>query len=142
MTDGNGGIIAMVFLGIAGAWVFQLYLTYQQSMRFNDTLMPLRRQGRTAIGLGGKKFFGGRALVAIAHQGDTVVDARVMKGYTVFARPKPFPEIVGLSLTRLAGDDPVPGLPAKVRGAAQMAATTLLAPPKPDPVVEPKGSAE
>lgn len=120
------------FIAIAAAWVAQMYFTYQQAMRFNDTLKPLRQQGRTAIGLGGKKFFGGRAFVAIAHQGDTVVDARTMKGYTIFARPQVMPELIGLSLTQLAGDGDIPGLPDKVRSAAQMAASTLIASTKPE----------
>lgn len=130
---------AVFFIAIAGAWVFQLYFSYQQAMRFNDTLMPLRQQGRTAVGLGGKKFYRGKAFVAIAHQGDTVVDARVMKGFTIFARPVPMPELIGLSLTRLASDEKIPGLSDKVRGAAQMAATTLLSPTQPEQSVSESG---
>ena len=117
---------AAFFIAIAIAWVLQLYFSYQQAMRFNDTLKPLRQKGRTAVGLGGKKFYRGKAFVAIAHQGDEVVDARMMKGFTIFARPRPFPELIGLSLTRLASDEKLPGMSDKVRSAAQMAASTLL----------------
>ena len=111
---------------IAGAWVFQLYFTFKQSMAFNDALKPLRAQGRVAVGLGGKRYKGGRAFVAIAEKGGAVVDARVMTGFTVFAKPIAFSELNGLSLALLAGDGDIPGLKAKVRSAAQMAATTLL----------------
>jgi DNA-binding transcriptional regulator of glucitol operon len=123
---GISGWLAFIFGLIAVMWVFQLYLTYQQAMRFNDTLKPLRQHGRTAVGLGGRRYRGGRAFVALAHQGDDVVDARVMTGLTVFAKPIPAPELIGLSLTQLAGDEPIPGLKDKVRSAARMAAKTLL----------------
>jgi hypothetical protein len=49
-----------------------------------------------------------------------------MTGLTVFAKPIPAPELIGLSLTQLAGDEPIPGLKDKVRSAARMAAKTLL----------------
>jgi DNA-binding transcriptional regulator of glucitol operon len=116
----------MIFILIAVMWVFQLFFTYRQAMKFNDHLKPLRQAGRTAVGLGGKRYRGGRAFVALAHQGDEVVDARVMTGFTVFAKAIPAPELVGLSLTLLASDDDIPNLKAKVRSAAQMAAKTLL----------------
>jgi DNA-binding transcriptional regulator of glucitol operon len=125
--------LAVFFIAIAVAWVFQLYFTYDQAMKFNETLKPLREQGKTAIGLGGKRFLGGRAFVALAHKGDTVVDARSMTGFTIFARPKVMPALIGLSLTRLAGDGDIPGVPDKVRKAAQMAASTLVNSTKPDP---------
>ena len=118
-----------VILVIIGAmWVSQLLMTYKQAMKFNDELTAIRRQGESAVGIGGKRYLGGRAFVAIARQGDTVVDARVMTGFTVFAGPKPFPALKGLSLTELAGDGNIAGLNRKVRSAAQMAASTLLKP--------------
>ena len=120
--------LPVVFLLIGALWFAQLILTYKQAMRFNDSLKELRTQGESAIGMGGKRYRGGRAFVAIARQGDTVVDARVMTGFTVFAGPKPFPALKGLSLTELAGDGDIAGLNRKVRSAAQMAASTLLKP--------------
>lgn len=123
-TD-NAGLI-LLLIGVM--WVVQLFLTYRQAMRFNDTLKPLRQQGRTAIGMGGKRYRGGRAFVAIAEKEGIVVDARMMTGFTVFAAPKPCPELIGLSLTRLAEDGDIPGMSKKVKLAAQMAANTLLRP--------------
>lgn len=118
--------LILVLIGVM--WFAQLILTYKQAMKFNDSLKALRAQGESAVGMGGKRYRGGRAFVAIARQGDTVVDARVMTGWTVFAGPKPFPALKGLSLTELAGDGDIPQLNRKVRGAAQMAASTLLKP--------------
>ena len=118
--------VVLIIMLIAAMWLVQLFLTFKQSMRFNDVLKPLRSQGRTAVGLGGKRYRGGRAFVAIAQQGDTVVDARMMTGFTVFARPQECPELKGLSLTLLASDAPIAGMKDKVRSAARMAAETLL----------------
>ncbi len=120
--------LPLVFILIGITWFAQLILTYKQAMKFNDSLKELRAQGESAIGMGGKRYRGGRAFVAIARQGETVVDARVMTGFTVFAGPKPFPALKGLSLTELAGDGDIPQLSRKVRSAAQMAASTLLKP--------------
>ena len=118
--------IWIIFVGIGIGWIFQLILTHRQAMGFNDALKPLRQQGRTAVGIGGRRYRGGRAFVALAQQGDSVVDARVMTGFTTFARPLPYPKLNGLSPTLLAGDESIPDLPAKVRDAARMAASTLL----------------
>jgi glucitol operon activator protein len=123
MSDIN---IPMIFVVAGILWVLQLFMTYRQSMRFNDVLKPLRAQGRVAIGLGGKYYKGGRAFVAIAEKGGVVVDARVMTGVTVFAKPQDAPSLKGLSLTQLADDGDIVGMKAKVRSAAQMAANTLL----------------
>lgn len=120
--------LPLILILIGVMWFAQLILTYKQAMKFNDSLKALRAQGESAVGMGGKRYRGGRAFVAIARQGDTVVDARVMTGWTVFAGPKPFPALKGLSLTELAGDGDIPQLNRKVRSAAQMAASTLLKP--------------
>jgi DNA-binding transcriptional regulator of glucitol operon len=120
--------LPVVLFVIGVMWVSQLLLTYNQAMKFNNSLKTLRAQGESAVGMGGKRYRGGRAFVAIARQGDTVVDARVMTGFTVFAAPKPFPGLNGLSLTELAGDGDIPQLSRKIRSAAQMAASTLLKP--------------
>lgn len=120
------GQYATFFLAIGVMWFAQIFLTYRQANRFNAELKPLRAQGRASIGMGGKLYKGGRAFVAIAEKAGIVVDARVMTGFTVLAAPKPCPELIGLSLTRLAEDGNIPGLSDKVRTAAQMAANTLL----------------
>lgn len=118
--------IPQFFALAAVMWVIQLYMTYRQSMRFNDVLKPLRAQGRVAVGLGGKYYKGGRAFVAIAEKGGEVVDARIMTGATVFAKPQELSLLKGLSLTHLASDEPIANLKDKARSAARMAATTLL----------------
>jgi glucitol operon activator protein len=119
-------MIPEIFAAAAVMWVLQLFMTYRQSMRFNDVLKPLRAQGRVAVGLGGRYYKGGRAFVAIAEKGGEVVDARIMTGATVFAKPRELPLLKGLSLAHLASDEPIAGLKDKARSAAQMAATTLL----------------
>lgn len=128
MPSGFADNVGLVLIMIGVMWVFQLILTYRQAMRFNDTLKPLRAQGRTAVGMGGKRYRGGRAFVAVAEKEGIVVDARIMTGFTVFAAPKPCPELIGLSLTRLSEDGDIPGVSRKAKLAAQMAADTLLRP--------------
>lgn len=123
------GNLGLFFGSIAVMWALQMYFTYRQSLKFTGELKVLRQQGRSAIGMGGKLFKGGRAFVAVAEKDGIVVDARVMTGFTVLAAPKPLPSLKGLSLTLLAGDSNIAGMKDKVRSAARMAAETLLKQP-------------
>jgi glucitol operon activator protein len=114
------------FLALALMLAAQLYLTALQSKAFMRTVRELRRKGSVAIGLGGRKFLGRRAYVALAADRDgRVVDAVVLRGITQFARPKPLPQVVGLRVRRLAGPKPIDGCDAIERAAARQAAQTL-----------------
>jgi len=77
------------------AWITQIFLGYMQLRAFNRMLMELPsdkiiKMGRT------KGNFKPRTLVALVLDHDeTILEAKIMKGFTVFARPKAFNEIIG-----------------------------------------------
>jgi glucitol operon activator protein len=116
------------FLALALALGFQLYLTAQQSKHFMAEVRRLRQNGTVAIGLGGRKWLGRKAYVALSvDPSRRVIEAVVLRGITQFARPKPAPHLVGWTTKRLAGKASVPGADKIERAAARQAAETLNA---------------
>jgi DNA-binding transcriptional regulator of glucitol operon len=108
-------------------WVFQLYMAVKQSQRFADALKEIRTPGTTTtVGIGGYRYRGGRAFVAIAQKDGVVTGAKVLTGLTVFANAKPFNELVGHKLTDLLEGKGLEGMKKKFVEATQMAAKTLL----------------
>ncbi len=119
-------LIWILFL-IAVMWVFQLYLAVKQSQRFSNDLREIRTPGTTTtVGMGGYRYRGGRAFVAMAQKDGEVTGARILSGLTVFANSKPFEDIVGHKLTDLAEGKGLENQKFKVVEATKHAAKTLL----------------
>ena len=116
-------LLAAVVLG----WIVQAYLTYQQSMAFNDQVRALRRSGTVSVGVAGNRYRGGRAYVAVAVDDDANVvrDAMTLSGWTTFARGKSLPGLVGAKVNQVKGDRDFPGLSKQQREAARQAVTLL-----------------
>jgi DNA-binding transcriptional regulator of glucitol operon len=120
-------VLIWIFLLIAAMWIFQLYLAVQQSRRFSEALKEIRTPGTTTmVGMGGKRYVGGRAFVALAHIDQKVTGAKVLSGLTVFSNAKNLDAVVGMSLQELSEGNPIPGHKPKVALAAKNAADTLL----------------
>lgn len=118
--------LAIVFGGLVVMWVIQMYFTWLQSQRFMTSVRTLRTQGTVAIGVGGRRYRGGRAFVALAHKDSpTVVGALTLSGFTVLSTPKELPALVGMDLGVLANGGAPNSLKPKFREAAAMAAKTL-----------------
>jgi DNA-binding transcriptional regulator of glucitol operon len=108
-------------------WVFQLYMAVKQSQRFSNDLREIRLPGTTTtVGMGGYRYRGGRAFVAMAQKDGEVTGARILAGLTVFANSKPFDEIIGYKLTDLVEGRGVENQKFKVVEATKHAAKTLL----------------
>ncbi|CAB4566995.1 MAG: hypothetical protein F2563_00250 [Actinobacteria bacterium] len=119
-------VLIYILLVIAAMWVFQLYFAAKQSMRFSKSLREIRAMGRTAVGIGGFRYRGGRAFVALSEKNGITVGAKVLVGWTVFASPVDYPQLVGKPLTALANGEQMDTLRKKVQDAAKMAAEVLL----------------
>jgi DNA-binding transcriptional regulator of glucitol operon len=115
-------LLAAVVLG----WIVQAYLTYQQSMAFNDQVRALRRSGTVSVGVAGNRYRGGRAYVAVAVDETRVVrDALTLSGWTTFARGRSLPALVGAKVNQVKGDREFPGLSKQQREAARQAVTLI-----------------
>jgi glucitol operon activator protein len=118
-------VLAILAAVVAG-WMVQLYLSYKQSMAFNRDVRGLRSAGRVSVGVGGTRYRGGRAFVAIAFDDSGVVrDAITLRGWTTFARARPLPDVIGLRAKQIKGPREIPGLPRQQREAARQAAELL-----------------
>ena len=116
--------LTQLLLVVAAMWVSQLALAYMQAKRFQGDLSALRKQGTVAVGMGGRRYRGGRAFVALTVDADEVVkDGLVLKGFTVFAKSRQLTSYLGFSLDDiLTGKREGKGEPNKVREAAVMSA--------------------
>ena len=111
------------FLVFAILWVVQLYATAKQSQAFMRSVSGLRGLGETAIGASSHNRLRRRSYVALASdETDLVTGAIELSGITVFARPRPVPELVGTPLRQLAGAQDTD----RRTSAAGMAARALL----------------
>jgi glucitol operon activator protein len=113
----------LILAAVVAGWVVQLYLSYQQSMAFNDRVKQLRASGTVSVGSGGKRYRGGRAYVAIAVDDHGIVrDAISLRGFTTFARPRPAPPLFDLKVNAVRGERGIPQLSRQQREAARQAA--------------------
>jgi DNA-binding transcriptional regulator of glucitol operon len=119
---------ALILAAVVGGWVVQSYLAYRQSQGFMGAVRVLRSKGRVSIGVGGRRYLGGRAYVAIAvDDHGKVADALTLSGLTTFARPRKVSALLGVKVNQLKGDREIPGLSSQQREAARQAATLLKA---------------
>ena len=121
---------ALILLAaVVAGWVVQAYLTYQQSVAFQQQVRALRVRNPgspVSIGIGGKRYRGGRAYVALALDEHRIVrDALTIQGFTTFARGKACPAIVGAKANQILGDRAYPGLTRQQREAARQAVELL-----------------
>jgi DNA-binding transcriptional regulator of glucitol operon len=112
----------LLIVAVVGGWMVQLYATYRQSMAFNREVVALRRRGTVSVGLGGKRYRGGRAYVAIAIDDRGVVrDALTLQGFTTFSRARPLPGLLDVSTRTIRADEPLPGVSRQQHEAARQA---------------------
>jgi DNA-binding transcriptional regulator of glucitol operon len=115
-----------LLLAVVLGWCLQLVLTYRQSQSFNSDARAMRRSGKVSVGVGGKRYRGGRAFVAIAVDDQGIVrDAISLSGFTTFARARPAPALIGVKVNKAKSDTKIPGLSRPQRDAARQAATLM-----------------
>jgi DNA-binding transcriptional regulator of glucitol operon len=115
--------IMWLLAAVVAGWAVQLYLTYRQSMAFNAEVHQLRSSGTVSVGVGGRRYRGGRAYVALAvDEAGVVRDSLSLKGFTTFARGQALPPLSGVRLNVVRGDREIAGLSRSQREAARQAA--------------------
>ena len=119
---------ALLLGAVVAGWMVQLYLSYRQSQDFMTQVRGLRDRGKVSIGLGGRRYLGGRAYIAIAvDDHGKVADALTLSGFTTFARGRKVPSLLGVKVNQLKGDREIPGLTKPQRLAARQAAELFKA---------------
>ena len=111
---------ALIF---AALWIAQMLLSWRQAKQFMADIAVLRSSGIVSIGRGKRR--GMRTYVALALRDGVVTDSRILNGYTVFARAKPLPDLVGASVDELIAGT-VPGLDRRTSDVAAQGATLYV----------------
>jgi DNA-binding transcriptional regulator of glucitol operon len=120
--------LGKIFILIGIMWFFQLWFAYKQSKIFQEDIRSLRKQGTLAVGMGGRRYRGGRAFVALTADDNGIVkDGLVLRGFTVLARSKRLSAYTGFSIKEIAsGDRIAEGEKRKVQEAATNSAQFIL----------------
>jgi DNA-binding transcriptional regulator of glucitol operon len=120
--------LGKIFILIGIMWFFQLWFAYKQSKIFQEDIRSLRKQGTLAVGMGGRRYRGGRAFVALTADDNGIVkDGLVLRGFTVLARSKRLSAYTGFSIKEIAsGDRIAEGEKRKVQEAAASSAQFIL----------------
>lgn len=94
--------VSLLITFAACAWLLQIALGWRQLRRFNQAFDDLYRRGHK-IGVGRSAGrFKARAIVALAFdEQDRVSDGFIMRGLTVFARPRQMKTLIGLKREQL-----------------------------------------
>lgn len=116
-----------IFVALVVMWIAQFGMAYWQMKRFYGRLKIVRKGGLTAVGQGGGQYKGRAYAVLTIDDANKIVHAEQFKGWTVFARLRPVPELIGMSLQELLNnEDSLPTTP-KLRLAFGNAGRDLLA---------------
>lgn len=120
MTLGAG---VVVIVGLVIGWTIQMALAYRQATVYQSQVRRLRRLGPSATGRSGSRIKGIVYCTLAADHAGQVAGAEILRGLTVFARPRPRPELVGRPLEELV----CTGSASAIECAVSDAATALIA---------------
>jgi DNA-binding transcriptional regulator of glucitol operon len=116
-----------MLLGLGVMWLFQFGLAYFQLRRFYGRLIQLKQGGLTAVGLSGGRYSGRSYAVLTINNEGRVVYAEQFSGWTVFAKLKPVPELVGMPINELLAQQTTLPVNKKLQVAFANAAKDLQA---------------
>lgn len=81
------------------AWSIQIILGWFQIRRFNRAFLSMKKGTYLGVGRSQTQRFKPKVLIALSLDHDKkVIDSVWMKGVTVFALPKPIPQLLGLNI--------------------------------------------
>lgn len=95
------------------AWCTQIILSWLQIRRFNHAFSSMKRSRYLGVGRSKNKHFKPRVLIALSlDENQIVIDSVIMKGITVFAKPKPISQLHGLSVLDIIPEKVFPSEPS------------------------------
>jgi glucitol operon activator protein len=78
------------------AWVLQILLGYFQVRAFNSHLRQVAEHGAIKIGRTQSRWKARTVVLMALNEENIIQDARIMKGLSVFSRPKKLDKLIGL----------------------------------------------
>lgn len=91
-----------IFIVIAGAFLLQTILGFEQLRDFSRTYHELNQNGKVLVGKNPKRVRAGTLLLLNIDEEANIYQARIMKGVTIFARFKEYEALENKSLPLLA----------------------------------------
>lgn len=86
-------------------WIVQFGFTYVQMQRFYARLKVIRKDGITAVGMGGGQYRG-RAYGVLTVDGDlNVIHAEKLAGWSNFSGLRTVPELIGMNLKDIRDEE-------------------------------------
>jgi len=116
-------VTLIIFLVIM--WVAQFGMSYLQMQRFYGRMKEIRKKGLTAVGLAGGQYRGRNYAVLTVDDSDRIVHAEQFSGWTVFAKLKPVPQMIGLSVDGILQNESSLPVSDKMKSAFVSAAQYL-----------------
>lgn len=89
-------IIVLVVIAMAA----QRYFIYLQSKNYTQILVELRKNGNVGVGVA-KGVFSGCVIILCSDTSETVIDGKIIRGFSTFSRFKDMPEVAGEKLDTL-----------------------------------------
>ncbi|GIV93941.1 MAG: glucitol operon activator [Patescibacteria group bacterium] len=92
-----------IILGLAAAWILQLFLSYFQLRQFYGRVSQLRRSGRlVSVGMAGSAWRRRQyAILVVDPETNEICHCEQLSGWTVLARLKPLPGLEGINVRDL-----------------------------------------
>lgn len=125
LIDSLASHAGFFFLLLAVMWGVQFLLAFYQLRRFNRRILEVRKHGKTAVGLSGGKYSGRTYAILTLDQSGHIVHAEHFAGATIFARLRPAPDLLDMTLDEMREALPQLPLPGRSRKAFINAAEYL-----------------
>ena len=126
MFDVLGENIGTIFGLLAVMWILQFGLTYVQMQKFYRRLKIIRKDGLTAVGMGGSQYKGRAYGILTVDRNNTVIHAEKMSGWSNFAGLRPVPALVGMTVEEILNEKAELPVSNKLQVAFRNAANDLL----------------
>ncbi len=122
MSGSEGGLLVGALVAM---WVVQILLAHRQAIAVTRRIAEMRRRGTVAVGMGRARLRGRTYAIVSVDREDRVIDAQVLRGWSLFAEPRPIPGLAGQSLFMLDDERIAPSKDPALRAAINQALTTL-----------------
>lgn len=97
----------LIALAIA-MWLLQIWLGWRQLRQFNLAFEQVSQQGKVLVGRNRGRFRAKVIIVLVINEKNEVLDGFYMKGFSVFAKPNKFDEVIGLTISQIVPEQIFP----------------------------------
>lgn len=114
--------VLAIILFLGAFYAINMVLSFRQSKDLANSYVALRRQGRVVMGKYKRLLNSGAIVLFAINDDNTIIDAKILSGYTVFSRFKDHPELLGMDMN-LVGLEDWSTYPKHIRKAIENAST-------------------